>query len=224
METRTRWALVTLLFIGGAISYMDRAALSITAPLIAKNCISTPRNWASCFRVFRGVCTVLLHRWVLVGPLGPQSCAHRVDAGLVPVLRSHGGGARDRESSLRARDLRHVRRTGLRQHQQARVELVSARPAGKCARHREFKAVDRRGHRGTCGRPSRAGDELAHVLSDRRCGERAVGRRVAAAREGQAPREGQALHADRGTRVGARAGRLPARRKRAARAALGLSD
>ncbi len=36
METRTRWTLVSLPFVGSMISYLDRAALSITAPLISK--------------------------------------------------------------------------------------------------------------------------------------------------------------------------------------------
>ncbi|WP_321792551.1 MFS transporter [Burkholderia pyrrocinia] len=37
MEGRKRWLLVLLLFVGGSISYLDRAALSIAAPLIARD-------------------------------------------------------------------------------------------------------------------------------------------------------------------------------------------
>jgi len=34
---RLRWFIAALLFIGGGISYLDRAALSIAAPLIVKD-------------------------------------------------------------------------------------------------------------------------------------------------------------------------------------------
>jgi len=37
MFARLRWFIIALLFVGGAISYLDRAALSIAAPLIAKD-------------------------------------------------------------------------------------------------------------------------------------------------------------------------------------------
>jgi D-galactonate transporter len=37
MFARLRWFIIALLFVGGAISYLDRAALSIAAPMIAKD-------------------------------------------------------------------------------------------------------------------------------------------------------------------------------------------
>jgi len=46
MEARSRWILVCLLFAAGVISYLDRAALSITAPLITKELHLDRRNWA----------------------------------------------------------------------------------------------------------------------------------------------------------------------------------
>jgi MFS transporter, ACS family, hexuronate transporter len=52
METRTRWTLVWLLFVGGAISYLDRAALSITAPLITKELHLDPAQLGIVFSSF----------------------------------------------------------------------------------------------------------------------------------------------------------------------------
>jgi MFS transporter, ACS family, hexuronate transporter len=52
METRTRWTLVSLLFVGGMISYLDRAALSITAPLIAKELQLDPAQLGIVFSSF----------------------------------------------------------------------------------------------------------------------------------------------------------------------------
>ncbi|WP_460903600.1 MFS transporter [Paraburkholderia jirisanensis] len=52
METRTRWTLVWLLFVGGAISYLDRAALSITAPLIVKELHLDPAQLGIVFSSF----------------------------------------------------------------------------------------------------------------------------------------------------------------------------
>jgi ACS family hexuronate transporter-like MFS transporter len=52
METRTRWTLVWLLFVGGAISYLDRAALSITAPLITKELNLDPAQLGIVFSSF----------------------------------------------------------------------------------------------------------------------------------------------------------------------------
>ena len=37
MFARLRWLIVLTLFVGGGISYLDRAALSVAAPLIAKD-------------------------------------------------------------------------------------------------------------------------------------------------------------------------------------------
>lgn len=52
METRSRWTLVWLLFIGGAVSYLDRAALSITAPLITKELHLGPAELGIVFSSF----------------------------------------------------------------------------------------------------------------------------------------------------------------------------
>src|SRR5258706_11665901 len=52
METRSRWTLVCLLFVGGAISYLDRAALSITAPLITKELNLEPAQLGIVFSSF----------------------------------------------------------------------------------------------------------------------------------------------------------------------------
>lgn len=52
METRTRWTLVSLLFVGGMISYLDRAALSITAPLISKELHLDPAQLGIVFSSF----------------------------------------------------------------------------------------------------------------------------------------------------------------------------
>ncbi|WP_250469185.1 MULTISPECIES: MFS transporter [unclassified Caballeronia] len=52
METRARWTLVSLLFVGGAISYLDRAALSITAPLISRELNLDPAQLGIVFSSF----------------------------------------------------------------------------------------------------------------------------------------------------------------------------
>lgn len=52
METRSRWTLIWLLFVGGAISYLDRAALSITAPLITKELHLDPAQLGIVFSSF----------------------------------------------------------------------------------------------------------------------------------------------------------------------------
>lgn len=52
METRARWTLVSLLFAGGMISYLDRAALSITAPLISKELNLDPAQLGIVFSSF----------------------------------------------------------------------------------------------------------------------------------------------------------------------------
>src|SRR5258708_10422362 len=52
MGTRSRWTLVCLLFVGGAISYLDRAALSITAPLITKELNLEPAQLGIVFSSF----------------------------------------------------------------------------------------------------------------------------------------------------------------------------
>ncbi|MBN3847560.1 MFS transporter [Paraburkholderia sp. Ac-20342] len=50
--TRSRWMLISLLFLGGVISYLDRAALSITAPLIAKELHLDPAQLGIVFSSF----------------------------------------------------------------------------------------------------------------------------------------------------------------------------
>ncbi|AQH03124.1 hexuronate transporter [Burkholderia sp. KK1] len=52
METRARWTLVSLLFVGGMISYLDRAALSITAPLVSKELNLDPAQLGIVFSSF----------------------------------------------------------------------------------------------------------------------------------------------------------------------------
>lgn len=52
METRSRWTIVWLLFAGGAISYLDRAALSITAPLVAQELHLDPAQMGIIFSSF----------------------------------------------------------------------------------------------------------------------------------------------------------------------------
>lgn len=52
METRSRWTIVWLLFVGGAISYLDRAALSITAPLVSKELGLDPAQMGIVFSSF----------------------------------------------------------------------------------------------------------------------------------------------------------------------------
>ncbi|MBN8904366.1 MAG: hypothetical protein J0H57_25380, partial [Rhodospirillales bacterium] len=42
MYARLRWFIIILLFIGGGISYLDRAALSIAAPMIAHDLALDP--------------------------------------------------------------------------------------------------------------------------------------------------------------------------------------
>jgi MFS family permease len=51
-QQRPRWVLVTLLFVGGMISYLDRAALSITAPLISKDLHLDPAQLGIVFSSF----------------------------------------------------------------------------------------------------------------------------------------------------------------------------
>ena len=52
MFARLRWFIVALLFIGGAISYLDRAALSVAAPLIAKDMQLDPTELGIVFSSF----------------------------------------------------------------------------------------------------------------------------------------------------------------------------
>ncbi|SAK86481.1 transmembrane sugar transporter [Caballeronia hypogeia] len=47
-----RWFIVFMLFLAGAISYLDRAALSVAAPLIAKDLHLTPAELGIVFSVF----------------------------------------------------------------------------------------------------------------------------------------------------------------------------
>ncbi|MDR5832507.1 MFS transporter [Caballeronia sp. LP006] len=49
---RARWSIVSLLFSGGAISYLDRAALSVAAPLIATALNLEPKQLGIVFSVF----------------------------------------------------------------------------------------------------------------------------------------------------------------------------
>lgn len=52
MRLQKRWVVVFLLFIGGCISYLDRAALSIAAPLIAKDLKLDPSHLGIVFSAF----------------------------------------------------------------------------------------------------------------------------------------------------------------------------
>ncbi|BFG80538.1 MFS transporter [Paraburkholderia terrae] len=53
MQLRSlRWFIVFMLFLAGAISYLDRAALSVAAPLIAKDLQLTPAELGIVFSVF----------------------------------------------------------------------------------------------------------------------------------------------------------------------------
>ena len=52
MFARLRWFIIALLFVGGAISYLDRAALSIAAPLIAKDMALDPAQLGIVFSSF----------------------------------------------------------------------------------------------------------------------------------------------------------------------------
>jgi MFS transporter, ACS family, aldohexuronate transporter len=49
---RLRWFIAALLFIGGGISYLDRAALSIAAPLIVKDLHLDPAQLGIVFSSF----------------------------------------------------------------------------------------------------------------------------------------------------------------------------
>ncbi len=52
MFARLRWLIIALLFIGGAISYLDRAALSVAAPLIAADMHLDPGQLGIVFSSF----------------------------------------------------------------------------------------------------------------------------------------------------------------------------
>src|SRR5919199_613931 len=52
MYARLRWFIIALLFIGGAVSYLDRAALSIAAPLVAKDLQLDPARLGIVFSSF----------------------------------------------------------------------------------------------------------------------------------------------------------------------------
>lgn len=52
MYARLRWFIIALLFIGGAISYLDRAALSIAAPLVAADLGLDPARLGIVFSSF----------------------------------------------------------------------------------------------------------------------------------------------------------------------------
>jgi len=52
MFARLRWFIIALLFIGGAISYLDRAALSIAAPMIAEDLQLDPGRLGIVFSSF----------------------------------------------------------------------------------------------------------------------------------------------------------------------------
>ena len=52
MFARLRWFIIALLFVGGAISYLDRAALSVAAPLIAKDMQLDPAQLGIVFSSF----------------------------------------------------------------------------------------------------------------------------------------------------------------------------
>lgn len=52
MYARLRWFIIALLFLGGAISYLDRAALSIAAPLVARDLQLDPARLGIVFSSF----------------------------------------------------------------------------------------------------------------------------------------------------------------------------
>ncbi|MDO9710908.1 MFS transporter [Paracraurococcus lichenis] len=52
MYARLRWFIIALLFLGGAISYLDRAALSIAAPLVARDLGLDPARLGIVFSSF----------------------------------------------------------------------------------------------------------------------------------------------------------------------------
>ena len=52
MTKSLRWFMLSLLFIGGGISYLDRAALSIAAPLISKDLSLDPAQLGIVFSIF----------------------------------------------------------------------------------------------------------------------------------------------------------------------------
>src|SRR3712207_3191263 len=52
MFARLRWFIVALLFIGGGISYLDRSALSIAAPLVAQDLGLDPARLGIVFSSF----------------------------------------------------------------------------------------------------------------------------------------------------------------------------
>jgi MFS family permease len=52
MYARIRWSIVALLFIGGGISYLDRSALSIAAPMIARDLALDPARLGIVFSAF----------------------------------------------------------------------------------------------------------------------------------------------------------------------------
>ncbi|MFM0341437.1 MFS transporter [Paraburkholderia fungorum] len=52
MNSRVRWMLISLLFFGGAISYLDRAALSVAAPFIVRELNLDPASLGLVFSSF----------------------------------------------------------------------------------------------------------------------------------------------------------------------------
>ncbi|HEY1856660.1 MFS transporter [Acidocella sp.] len=52
MFARLRWFIVLTLFVGGGISYLDRAALSVAAPLISKDLHLDPAQLGIVFSSF----------------------------------------------------------------------------------------------------------------------------------------------------------------------------
>lgn len=52
MKHRLRWLIVSMLFLGGAVSYLDRAAFAIAAPLIAKDLSLSPSQLGWAFSAF----------------------------------------------------------------------------------------------------------------------------------------------------------------------------
>ena len=74
MFARLRWFIIALLFVGGAISYLDRAALSIAAPMIAKDFELDPSQLGIVFsQLLRGLCAVLLRRRLASDRIGPKN-------------------------------------------------------------------------------------------------------------------------------------------------------
>jgi ACS family hexuronate transporter-like MFS transporter len=52
MDSRKKWVIAVMLFIGGGISYLDRAALSVLAPLVVRDLKLDPASLGVVFSMF----------------------------------------------------------------------------------------------------------------------------------------------------------------------------